>query len=77
MCPNRNLFSTYGIVGTLDVARHASNLKRNFISLSTLDMKMYKYIVESRVLKVSKGAHIVMNGQRISQLYVLLDSIDL
>ena len=42
--------------------RHIPNLKRNLISLSTLDLKGYKYTGEGGLLKVSKGVSIVMKG---------------
>ena len=47
---------------TLSDVRHIPNLKRNLISLSTLDLKGYKYIGEGGVLKVSKGVSVVMKG---------------
>ena len=43
-----------GVVCTLGDVRHAPNLKRNLISLSTLDSKGYKYTGEGGVLKISK-----------------------
>lgn len=48
------------------------NLKRNLISLSTLDSKRYESTGEYEVLKVSNGVLIVMKGQRKSAklLYV-------
>lgn len=60
-----------GMVGTLGNVRHVPNLKRYIISLSILDSKVYRYIGDARILKVSKGAIIVMNGQKRSQLDVL------
>lgn len=51
------------------------NLKRNLITLSTLYSKGYKYTSKGGVLKVSKGALIVMKGQRkFAQLFVLQGS---
>ena len=44
--------------------KHALDLKRNFISLSTLDSKGYKYIGEGGALKVSKGPFVVMKGHK-------------
>ena len=61
-----------GVVRTLDDVRHVSYLKRNLISLSTLDIKGYKYTSEGGVLKISKGALVVMKGhQKTAMLYVL------
>ncbi|KAG8478507.1 hypothetical protein CXB51_028390 [Gossypium anomalum] len=61
-----------GIVRTLSDVQHVPELKRNLISLSTLDSKGYRYTAESGVLKISKGSLIVMKGQRkTAKLYVL------
>ncbi|KAG8485682.1 hypothetical protein CXB51_019024 [Gossypium anomalum] len=61
-----------GVVRTLSDVRHIPELKRNLISLSTLDSKGYRYTAESGVLKISKGSLIVMKGQRkTAKLYVL------
>ena len=44
-----------GIVRTLCDVRHVPDLKRNLISLSTLDSKGYRYTGEGGVLKLAKG----------------------
>ena len=49
-----------GIVRTLTDVRHIPNMRKNLISLSTLDGKGYKYSGGDGVLKVSKGSLIVM-----------------
>ncbi|KAG8497502.1 hypothetical protein CXB51_008962 [Gossypium anomalum] len=60
------------VVRTLSDVRHVPELKRNLISLSTLDSKGYRYTTESRVLNISKGSLVVMKGQRKTiKLYVL------
>lgn len=59
------------IVKILDAVRRVPDLKRYLISLSTLDLKSYKYISKCVVLNVSKDAHIVMTRWRRSQLYIL------
>ncbi|KAG8488527.1 hypothetical protein CXB51_016411 [Gossypium anomalum] len=43
------------VVRTLSDLRHVPELKRNLISLSTLNSKGYKYTAESGVLKISKA----------------------
>ena len=43
-----------GVVRTLGDIRHVPDLKRNLISLSTLETKGYKYTSEGGVLKISK-----------------------
>ncbi|KAG8501668.1 hypothetical protein CXB51_004714 [Gossypium anomalum] len=64
-----------GVVRTLSDVRHVLELKRNLISLSTLDSKWYRYTAESRVLKISKGSLVVMKGQKkTAKLYVLQGS---
>ncbi|KAG8479138.1 hypothetical protein CXB51_029778 [Gossypium anomalum] len=64
-----------GVVRTLSDVRHVPELKRNLISLSTLDSKGYRYTTESGVLKISKGSLVVMKGQRkTAKLYVLQGS---
>ncbi|KAG8480600.1 hypothetical protein CXB51_024784 [Gossypium anomalum] len=64
-----------GVVRTLSDVRHVPELKRNLISLSTLDSKWYRYTVKSGVLKISKGSLVVMKGKRkTAKLYVLQGS---
>ncbi|KAG8478359.1 hypothetical protein CXB51_028117 [Gossypium anomalum] len=64
-----------GVVKTLSDVRHVPKLKRNLISLSTLNSKGYRYTAESGVLKISKGSLVVMKGQRkTTKLYVLQGS---
>ena len=60
-----------GVVCTLGEVRHVHDLKRNLISLSTLDAKGYKYTGEGG----SKGALIMMKGhQKTTMLYVMQGS---
>src|SRR5262249_19085966 len=51
-----------GVVRTLGNVRHVPDLKRKLISLSTFDIKGYKYTGEGGVLKISKGSLVVMRG---------------
>ena len=61
-----------GVVCTIGDIRHVPDLKRNLISLNTLDAKGYNYTSKGGVLKISKGALIVMKGhQKKTMLYVL------
>ena len=63
------------VVRTLGDVKYVPNLMRNFISLITLDAKGYKYTDEGGVLKISKGALIVMKGhQKTVMLYVMQGS---
>ncbi|CAN1182465.1 Retrovirus-related Pol polyprotein from transposon TNT 1-94 [Linum perenne] len=64
-----------GAVRTLTDVRHIPDLKRNLISLSTLDSKGYKYTGEGGVLKVSTGSLVVMKGDmKAANLYHLRGS---
>ena len=49
-----------GIASMLVDVKHVPDLKRNLISLSTLDSKGYKCTGEGGTLKVSKGVLVVM-----------------
>jgi len=57
-----------GIVRTLTNAHHIPDLKRNLISLGTLDSNGCRYSAKGGVLKASKGALILMKGVRRSSL---------
>ncbi|XP_073273290.1 uncharacterized mitochondrial protein AtMg00300-like [Primulina huaijiensis] len=54
--------------------RYVPELKRNLISLGTLDKIGYTFKVENKVLKVSKGALVMMKGIRNNGLYSLVGS---
>ena len=60
-----------GIVRTLSDVRHVPDLKKNLISLGTLDANGCKFLAEDRALKVSKGALVVMKARKAGSLYVL------
>lgn len=62
-----------GVVRTLEV-RHVPELKKNLISLSLLDSHGYRYSAEGGVLKVSRGALVVMKGKIVKGLYHLQGS---
>ena len=61
-----------GVVRTLVEVRHVSHLKKNLISLSTLDAIGYRYSSEGGVLKVSKGTLVVLKGQLLHDIYTLM-----
>uniref|UniRef100_A0A2N9FGL6 CCHC-type domain-containing protein n=1 Tax=Fagus sylvatica TaxID=28930 RepID=A0A2N9FGL6_FAGSY len=62
-----------GVVRTLEEVRHIPDMRKNLISLGTLDSKGYGYKSENGIMKVSKGAMVVMTGQKISSnVYKLL-----
>ena len=61
-----------GIIRTLTDVRHIPDMRKNLISLSTLDGKGYKYSGGYGVLKVSKGSLIIMKGDlKYANLYRL------
>jgi hypothetical protein len=61
-----------GVVQTLTEVRYVPSMSRNLISLSTLDMKCYKYTVDDSIMKVTKGSLVVIKGELIAEkLYVL------
>ncbi|RLM91194.1 hypothetical protein C2845_PM08G11360 [Panicum miliaceum] len=61
-----------GIIRTLTDVRHILDMRKNLISLSTLDGKGYKYSGGDGVLNVSKGSLIVMKADlKSANLYRL------
>lgn len=60
-----------GTVRTLTDVRHVPDLRKNLISLGVLDSKGFKYNGGHGVIKVMKGALVVMKGVRKGSLYVL------
>ncbi|KAL5739750.1 hypothetical protein ACOSP7_028640 [Xanthoceras sorbifolium] len=63
-----------GIVRTLFDVRYVPDLRKNLISLGTLDSNGCKFSAEGGVLKVSKGAMIVMKAKKTDSLYILQGS---
>ncbi|KAL5554210.1 hypothetical protein UlMin_041611 [Ulmus minor] len=63
-----------GQIKTLSKVRHIPDLKRNLISLSTLDEARYSFRGIDGILKVSKGIMTVMKGQKRNGLYSLVGS---
>jgi hypothetical protein len=51
-----------GVVRTLCDVRHVPEVEKNLISLGTLDSNGYGYKSVSGVMKVIKGAMVVMKG---------------
>jgi len=62
------------MVRTLSNVHHIPNLKRNLISLGTLESNESKYLAEDGVLKISKGALVLMKGEKHVSLYILQGS---
>jgi hypothetical protein len=60
-----------GIVRILINDRYAPDLKKNLISLGTLDSLGYGYLAKDGVMKITKGAMVIMKGKKIGNLYKL------
>ena len=63
-----------GIIRTLIDVRHVPELKNILISLRTLDSNGCTYKARGGVLRISKGALVVMKEKKINGLYTLQDS---
>ena len=61
-------------VKTLSDVRHVLELKKNLISLGVLDSNGYKFTGQNGVLKVSKGALVVIKAEKVGNLYRLKGS---
>ena len=64
-----------GIVGTLSKVRHKPDMTHCLISLGALETNGCRIIMENGVLKVTKGAMVVMKGLRQGNLYILQGTI--
>jgi hypothetical protein len=63
------------VVRTFCDIRHVLEMEKNLISIGTLDSNGYGYKSEGGVMKVTKGAMVVMKGQKSSKnIYKLLGS---
>uniref|UniRef100_A0A2N9JAK8 Uncharacterized protein n=1 Tax=Fagus sylvatica TaxID=28930 RepID=A0A2N9JAK8_FAGSY len=63
-----------GIVRTMTDVRHMPDLAKNLLSLSTFDSQGYNYTGGGGVLRIGKGALIVINGILVNDLYLLQGS---
>ena len=54
-------------VRTLTSVRHVLDLKKNLISLGVLDSDGYKFTDQDGVLKVSKGALMVLKAEKVEK----------
>jgi len=60
-----------GLSHVLANVRHIPDLRRNLISLGTLDDAGYVCKTEGGVLKVSRGSLVILKGSKNQGLYVL------
>ncbi|KAK2995464.1 hypothetical protein RJ640_005398, partial [Escallonia rubra] len=65
----------YGIMRTLTDVRHVPELRKNLISLGTLDSNGCSYWATGGVMRIMKGALVVMKGLKQNSLYLLQGSI--
>ncbi|KAK3041740.1 hypothetical protein RJ639_000664 [Escallonia herrerae] len=63
-----------GIVRSLTDVRHVPELRKNLISLGTLDFNGCSYRASSRVMRIMKGTFILMKRLKQNSLYLLQDS---
>ena len=63
-----------GTIKTLSDVRHVPDLKKNLIYLGVLDLHGYNFTGQNGVLKVSKGALVVMKDEKVGNLYRLKGS---
>ncbi|KAH0635804.1 hypothetical protein KY289_035719 [Solanum tuberosum] len=64
-----------GVVRTLTDVRYVPDLKKNHISLGTIESLGWKYTGEGGVMKISLGALVIMKARRSGTLYTLLGSL--
>ena len=61
-----------GIVRTIGEVRHVNSLKKNLLSLGQMDSHGYKTHVENRIMKIVKGAFVLMKAEKIgANLFIL------
>nr|GEV29091.1 retrovirus-related Pol polyprotein from transposon TNT 1-94 [Tanacetum cinerariifolium] len=65
-----------GIVRTIQDVRHTKGLKKNLLSLGQLDDLGYKVEIQNKIMKIIKGALVLMKGEKIAaNLYQLEEEI--
>jgi hypothetical protein len=61
-----------GMVITLCDVRHVPDVENNLISLGTLDFNEFSYKSEGKIMKVVKGAMVVLKGEKyLKNIYKL------
>ena len=60
------------VVRVLSNVRHIPDLRKNSISLGVLDDLGYSYSSKGGIMKITKGALMVMNVQKVSTLHKLI-----
>jgi hypothetical protein len=62
-----------GIVRTLTEVRHVPELKKNHISTGAVNSNGCNIVQQNRVIKVIRGAIVLMKGSKVGNLYHLVD----
>nr|CAD1835774.1 unnamed protein product [Ananas comosus var. bracteatus] len=63
-----------GVVRTISDVRHVLDMRKNLISLGTLDTKGFKCSSADGLMKVAKGNLVVMKAKLSDMLYILQGS---
>ncbi|KAH0652718.1 hypothetical protein KY289_030396 [Solanum tuberosum] len=63
-----------GTMRTITEVRHVPDLKKNLISLGTLDKQVYKYMSEGGTMKVTKGSLVMLKANLEDDLYTFAGS---
>ena len=66
-----------GVVRTLTRVMHVPKLKKNMISLGTLDSSRYRCSIRSGVMRVFKGRRAFLQGKMIGGLYRLVGRVEI
>jgi len=61
-----------GVVRVLGNVRHVPELRKNLISLGALDSAGCMYTAQGGAMKISRGALVLMKGQKVGNLYKLI-----
>lgn len=64
-----------GVGRTLTEVKCVSELKRNLILLGNLESKGYRFKATCGVLSVTKGPMVVIEGERVKNLYWLKENV--
>ena len=64
-----------GVVRVRSNVRYVPDLRKNLILLGVLDDLGYSYSSNGGIMKITKGALMVMKGQKVSMLYRLIGNI--
>ena len=61
-----------GIIRTIEEVRHVNGLKKNLLSLGQMDSHRYKTHMENEIMKIVKGALVLMKEEKIgANLFML------